>query len=409
MHRAGSAFVGLDIGTSKVACVIGTFETDAPLPSVIGLGSAPNGGVRKGSVTDPAEVAVAVSAAVDEAERLSGYSVDSVTASIGGIHIRSINSKGVIAVGGINHTITAEDVARVEEAASVIQMPPNRDIIQIFSQQFRLDGQDGIKDPVGMTGVRLEVDAHIVTSATPALKNLQLSLQQAGLSVNRFVLTGLAASRSVLDRRQRETGVVLVDIGAATTSLAVFEEGEVIHTAVLGIGSGHVTNDLAIGLRTDLDTAELVKVRHVKLVTGRHSSGVSVKNAKGELVQLDHAMLRYIAAARAEELFDMVDKELDRIRRSGKLPGGAVLTGGGSKLPGIVELAREQLRLPVELGVPGGFSGLVDAVGDPAYAVAAGLMLEDAYAAHVRPQPKLSRYTGSLWQSAKRLIQQLRP
>lgn len=409
MQRNSSAYVGLDIGSSKVACIIGVLEPDAPVPSVIGLGKAAHPGVRRGVVVDIDETVTAISTAIEEAERISGYAIERATIGVGGAHIKSLNSKGVIAVGGMQHTITAEDIARVEDAATVIQLPPNREILQVFAQQFRLDGQDNIKDPIGMGGVRLEVDAHVVTAATPALKNLQRSVYQAGLTINRQVLVSLAAARAVLDKRQRENGTVLIEIGAGTTSLAIFEEGEVLHTAVLPIGSGHITNDLAIGLRTDLDTAEAVKLKHVNVGDTRAHGGLSVKDAHGNLIQLDKGEVKHIAVARLDELFDLVNKELDRVKRAGKLPGGAVLSGGGAKLQGLETPARAALRLPISVGVPTGFSGITDTVSDPTYAVAVGLMLEDLYQAQPTHRAVLSRGAQSAWQRLKQLGRNLKP
>lgn len=410
MQRSNHTFVGLDVGSSKVACVVGTLENEALEPSIIGLGRAANHGMRKGAVTDLDDVVSAISGAIDEAERLSGRTIERVTVGVGGTHIKSLNSKGVIAVGGMHHSITPDDVTRVEDAATVIQMPPNREILQVFSQAFRLDGQDNIKDPVGMSGVRLEVDAHVVTAATPALKNLQRCVYQTGLVINRQIMVSLAAARSVLDKRQRENGTALVDIGAATTSLAIFEEGEVLHTSVLPLGSGHITNDIAIGLRTDLDSAEEVKVRHVNVEEkSRHQRGASIKGRNGEIIHIDLTEVNHIASARLEELFELVNHELDRVKKAGKLPGGAVLSGGGAKLKGIEQVARDTLRLPVMVGEPTGFAGITDTASDPTYAVAVGLMFEDMLQAHRPAAVQITKGVQDAWSRLRGIANKLRP
>ncbi len=409
MNRNSPILVGLDVGTSKVACVIAAVESDSVEPSVLGVGISVNHGMRRGSVVDIDETVVAISQAVDEAERISGRSIEKASIGVGGVNIKSLNSKGVIAVGGMQHTITHDDVVRVEDAATVIQLPPNREILQVFSQQFRLDGQENIKDPVGMAGVRLEVDAHVVTAATPSLKNLQRAVYQSGLSIGHQSITSLAAAQAILDKRQREAGTVLVDIGAGTCSVAIFEEGEVLHTAVLPFGSGSVTNDLAIGLRTDLDTAETIKVKFANVGERPKNHGASVKTAAGELLHLDMGEVYHIVQARLEELFDQVDKELIRVNRSAKLPGGVVLTGGGSKLRGIEKVARDSLRLPVTHGKASGFGGIIDRASDPGLSVAVGLMLSGFSQSGSSTPAALGRQAKNVLSQARRLWDKIKP
>jgi len=259
-------YVGLDIGTSYVRCVIGVLDANNPNKlSIIGHGSAQNMGMRKGIVAQVDEVTEAISHAIAEAERISGVRVQGATINVNGTHVNGLNSKGVIAISAANREITTDDRLRVEEAATIVQLPSNREIIQVFAQNYRLDGQENIKDPVGMHGVRLEVDAHIVTAATPNLRNLDMALEKGEIAVHNRTLSGLAAAEAVLQRQQKEAGTVLLDIGASTTNLVVLEDGEVQHVAVLPMGGQHITNDLAIGLRTDLDIAEAVKVQHASL------------------------------------------------------------------------------------------------------------------------------------------------
>jgi len=370
-------YVGLDVGTSTVRCVIGVLDATNPNRlSIVGHGSAPNLGMRRGIVAQIDEVTDAVTHAVAEAERISGMRIQGATVNVNGSHVNGLNSKGVIAISAANREITIDDRLRVEEAATIVQLPSNREIIQVFAQNYRLDGQENIKDPVGMHGVRLEVDAHIVTAATPNLRNLELSLEKGQISTHNRTLSSLAAAEAVLQRQQKEAGTVLLDIGAGTTNLVVLEDGEVQHVAILPIGGQHITNDLAIGLKTDLDIAEAVKLQHASLGKDAPRRDVRVK-AHGQ----DHIFkaedIAMVTVARVEELFEFVNKELSRIHKAHKLPGGVVLVGGTSKLPGIADFAKDQLQLAARVGKLQPLSGLVDTVADPQYCTAVGLMLLD--------------------------------
>ncbi len=372
-----SHYVGLDIGTSTVRCVVGTFDTqDGGVPSIIGHGSAENVGMRKGSVVHVNDVVEAVTQAVNEAERLSGVRISSATVNVNGTHIVGINSRGVIAISAANKEILPEDRLRVEEAATIVKLPPNREIIQVFAKNYRLDGQDNIKDPVGMQGVRLEVDTHIVTAATPNVRNLDLVLEKAQLRPSHHAISSLAAAEAVLSRQQKESGTVLLDIGAGTTNLIVLEDGEVQHVAVLPMGGLHVTNDLAIGLRCDLDVAEAVKLQHGGLGNHKTKSRVWVNLGK-QKYDFDGTEVHMIIEARLEELLEYVDKELRKIQRSRKLPGGVVLVGGSAKLPGLADFTKDKLELAARVGKLQPIAGLVDTVSDTAYATPVGLMLLD--------------------------------
>ncbi len=375
-ESAAPHFVGLDIGTSTVRCVVGMLNHGDTKPSIIGHGSAPNLGMRKGVVVHVDDVAEAVVQAITEAERVSGVRIDRATVNINGAHVSGINSKGVIAISAANREITPEDRMRVEEAATVIKLPPNREIIQVFAKNYSLDGQSNIKDPVGMHGVRLEVDTHIVTAATPNIRNLNMALEKAQVTPLRYTISSLAAAEAVLTRQQKEAGTVLVDIGAGTTNLVVIEDGEVQHIAILPIGGTHVTNDLAIGLKTDLDVADVVKIQHASVAGVNKKISVSV-NIDNQIHNFKNSDVVMITEARIEELFEYVDKELRKIQRSRKLPGGVVLVGGTAKLPGIAEFAKEKLQLPARVGTMQPLSGLIDTVDDTAYYAAAGLMLLD--------------------------------
>lgn len=370
-------FVGLDIGTSTVRCVVGTFDPNgSSMPSIIGHGQAPNQGMRRGAVVHVDDVANAVVHAVTEAERISGMTIKHATVNVNGSHVAGLNSGGVIAISSANREITHEDRLRVEEAATIVNLPPNREIVQFFAKNYSLDGQRNIKDPVGMHGVRLEVDAHIVTAASPNLRNLDMALEKAEVLPTHHTISGLAAAEAVLTRQQKEAGTALIDIGAGTTNLIVFEDGEVQHIAVLPIGGQHITNDLAIGLRTDLDVAETVKLEHADLRHEPKKINAIIKvGDKAHHFQFEEIAM--IVEARVEELLEYVNKELQKIKRARKLPGGIVLVGGTAKLPGIDEFARDKLELPARVGKLQNIGGLVDTVEDQAFVTVVGLMLLD--------------------------------
>lgn len=370
-------FVGLDIGTSTVRCVVGMVDPNNPGKlSVIGHGSAKNMGMRRGIVVHVEDAAEAIVQAVTEAERLSGMRIHAATVNVNGSHVSGLNSKGVIAISAANREITPEDRMRVEEAATIVQLPSNREIIQVFAKNYRLDGQENIKDPVGMHGVRLEVDTHIVTAATPNLRNLDMALEKAQVAPHNHTLSSLAAAEAVLERQQKEAGTVLLDIGAGTTNMVVMEDGEVQHVAVLPIGGLHITNDLAIGLKTDLDVAEAVKLKHASVgpLTSKRDIRIKVHDQDHIFKAEEVAM---ITEARVEELFEYIQKELTKIHRAYKLPGGVVLVGGTSKLPGIAPFAREKMQLATRVGKLQSVGGLVDTVADPSYSTAVGLMILD--------------------------------
>ncbi len=372
----GTPYVGLDIGTTTVRCIVGMVDQNNPSKmSIVGHGSAVNSGMRKGMVVHAEDVADAVAAAITEAERIAGVRVHGATVNINGSHVNGLNSKGVIAISAADREISADDRIRVEEAAAIVQLPSNREIIQIFAQNYRLDGQDNIKDPVGMHGVRLEVDTHIVTASTPNLRNLDMALERAQIAIHNHTLSGLAAAEAVLQRQQKEAGTVLLDIGAGTTNLVVLEDGEVQHVAVIPIGGQHITNDLAIGLRTDLDVAEAVKVQHATLLAPMKRD-VRIK-AHGQEAVFKSEDIAMITEARVDELFEFANKELSKIHRAHKLPGGVVIVGGTAKLPGIAEFAKERLQLAARVGKLQPLSGLIETVADPSYCTAVGLMLLD--------------------------------
>jgi cell division protein FtsA len=369
-------YVGLDIGTTAVRCVVGELTPDSPAPSIIGFSRVENSGMRKGNVAHIEEVAEAVIKAVQEAERMSGRDIKYATVNVNGSHVEGVNSKGVVAISSPDRQIGIEDRMRVEEAATVVQLPANKEIIQVFAKNYRLDGQENIKDPVGMNGVRLEVDTHILVASTPALKSLEHALQRAELVASHRTVTSLAAAETLLNRQQKESGVAVLDIGAATTNMVVIEDGEVEHIAVIPMGGNHITNDLAIGLKTDLDIAELAKIKHASL---KNVAGETSFVVRGEEIRFERDMMKMIVEARVEEIFEFADRELKRIHRSRKLPGGIVLTGGSSKLPGLADFAKEVLELPARVSTYKHIKRVVDGMDEPEFAPAVGLMLLDMF------------------------------
>ncbi len=372
-----NCFIGLDIGTATVRCVVGMAEPNSNgRLSIIGHGSAPNSGMRKGTVVHVDDVAEAIIKAVTEAERISGQSIRHATVNVNGSHVVGFNSKGVIAISAANREITPEDRLRVEEAATVVSLPANREIVQFFAKNYSLDGQQNIKDPVGMQGIRLEVDAHIVTAATPNLRNLAHALEKSEIEPVNYTVSSLASAEAVLSRQQKEAGTLILDIGAGTTNMIVVEDGEVQHVSVIPVGGINITNDLAIGLKTDLDVAEKVKLEHATLLPEPTKTTITVKHAK-QALSFDFSDVVMITEARIEELLELVDKELVKIKRSRKLPGGVVLTGGTASLPGIAEFTRDKLQLPARVGHIQNVGGLVDTVEGTAYCTVVGLMMLD--------------------------------
>lgn len=391
-EQSPTHFVGLDIGTQTVRCVVGMADQEDPSRlSIIGHGSAPNNGMRKGVVVHVDDVAEAVAQAVNEAERLSGVQIQAVTVNVNGTHVAGMDSRGVVAVSSPDREIGPEERMRVEEAATIVQLPANREILQVFAKNYRLDGQDNIKDPIGMHGVRLEVDTHIVTAVIPNLRSLDMVLERAHLVPQHRTVSSLAGAEAVLSRQQKEAGTLLLDIGAGTTNMVVVEDGEVQHVAIIPVGGINITNDLAIGLKTDLDIAEKVKLEHATL--GEPKRGI--KMAKVEHENRSHLFeveeIAMITEARVEELLELVDKELKRIHKSRKLPGGVVLSGGTSKLPGLAEFTKEKLQLAARTGHIQGLGGLIDTVEDPGYFTAVGLMMLDML---LMPPPQRSHYPG---------------
>ncbi len=368
--------VGLDIGTSNVRCVVAQFKDEKTKPQILGIGQIPSFGLRRGAVVDVEEAVKGVAAAIEGAERTSGFTIEDALVNVGGSDIEARQSKGVIAVSRADGEISREDTGRAVSAASAISLPQNREIIHILPQCFTVDGQDAIKDPVGMSGVRLEVDVLLVDGSTPYLKNLRKCLDESGIESPDLVAGPLAAASAVLSKRQKELGALVLDIGGGTTGLAVFEEGEILHTMVLPVGGASITNDIAILLRTSVDVAEKVKMEFGTCLPGEVNKKemINLEKLGGEGEYSKHEVAEIIEA-RVAEMAELVNGELKKIDREGLLPAGVILVGGGAKLPGLCDLFKEKLKLPAQVGFPSGFDGVIEKIDDPSFATAAGLIL----------------------------------
>jgi cell division protein FtsA len=377
MSRYG---VGIDVGTTTVRIVVGHLDGSSMTPNIVGVGEAPNSGMRKGMVVNIVNVAQSIDKALEEAERMSGHQVHGAAVNINGAHVAAMTSRGVVAVGAQDHEITEDDLLRAEEAATVVQLPANREILQVTPRSYQLDGQENIKDPLGMSGIRLEIDAHVITALSPHVKNLIKAVQMTETSSHAVVVSGLAAARAVLNQQQMENGVALIDFGGTTTNIAVYEEGDLQHVAILPVGSVNITNDLAIGLRTDLDVAEKIKLTHAAALvqkTGKDKPKDIELTHHGEKLSFKVKDIDMIVEARLEEIMELIDKELKQIDRSGKLPGGVVFVGGGANLKHIAEFAKETLRLPARVAKFTEMSGVSDKTNRPEFATALGLMMLD--------------------------------
>ena len=312
------------------------------------------------------------------AERTSGIPISRAIVSIGGSHIKYQESQGVVAIGKADGEITADDIMRSLTAAETISLPSNTEILHVIPRSFTVDEQKDIKDPLGMNGIRLEVSAMLVLGSTPVIKNLSKCVYQAGVEVDDLVFSALAAAKAALAKRQKELGVILIDIGGGTTSFAVYEEGDLVQVGVVPIGGGHITNDIAIGLRTSIDVAEKVKMNYGSALPDEIGKKDQINLAEidqNEEGEVSRHHVAEIIEARLEEIFTLIDKELRKTSRSGMLPAGAVLVGGGAKLPGVIDLAKKILRLPAQTGFPLELGGIVDKVDEPGFVTAVGLAL----------------------------------
>jgi len=367
---------GLDVGTTKVCAMVAEANVSEGL-SLLGVGESASHGLRQGNMVDLEATVEAIHAAMERAEQMAGTAVRSVYAGIAGDHLRSINSRGVIAVSGRDNEVTAEDLQRVVEAARALAIPSSRAILHVIPQGFIVDDQSGIQDPVGMSGVRLEAEVHIVTSAAAAVRNLGRAVERAGYRIEEMVAVPLASAWAVLEEDERRLGVVLLDIGAGTTDLAVYFDGSVQHTAVISMGGAQITNDIAIGLRTPLDMAE-----HIKIERGCACQSLAAKAGSLEIPgvggrparAVSLSVLAAIIEPRVEEILTLARDEISRLQGAEMLAAGIVVTGGSAALRGITELAERVFEMPARVGTARGLQGVADVGDDPRYATALGLL-----------------------------------
>jgi cell division protein FtsA len=372
---------GIDVGTTKVCTIVAQVHDDLSA-NVLGVGLTSSKGLDKGVVVNIDDAVHAISTSVEKAERVSGYRIDTAFVGVAGRHISSLNSRGVVAVGQPDHEITRQDVARAVEAAQAVAIPTQREIVHIIPRAYVVDGHEGIRDPIGMSGFRLEVETHIVTGEVMAIQNLIKSVQRAGVEIDDLVLQPLASGEAVLTPEDKDHGVVLVDIGGGTTDIAVFIQGGVWHTSVIPVGGVHFTNDIVHVLHTPHNTAEYLKLKYGNAIA-EYSSEDDLIDAEtlvaGENQQISHRFLNEIIQSRAEQLVEFIYNEIQRSGYDGLLQSGIVITGGGAQLPGLDELMREMLGVPVRVGTPTELTGLADSLDSPLYATGVGLLRWGAY------------------------------
>ncbi len=366
--------VGIDIGTTKVCTLVARVEGERNL-RILGVGIEPAQGIRKGTIVDLAAASQSIARSIEKAERTSGLEITSALVSLAGSHVSSVNSRGVVGISG--RVIEQDDVDRALEAAQAVAIPHNREIIHVIQRGFVVDGQDGIRMPVGMHGYRLEVEAHIITASASTVENLRQCVSASGVQVTEFVLNPLASAEVVLSETERQMGVVVCDIGGGTTDMAIYIDGDIWHTMVLAIGGNHITNDIAHGLRLPITQAEEIKKQHGFAIEEEVPTNeiFSVRSFSEEQpAQISRKELSHIIEARVEEIFELVLQEIKRSGYDGLLPAGMVLTGGTSSLPGIRALASRTLGLPVRIAQPENLMGLTDQLNSPAYSTSVGLL-----------------------------------
>ncbi len=380
MAKDSGLVVGLDVGTTKICAVVGQIDDDGAI-DIIGIGVHPSKGLRKGVVVNIDSTVESIQKAVHEAELMSGVQIDSAFVGIAGGHIKGFNSRGVIAISGKGREVTQADADRVIDAAKAVALPVDREVIHVLPQEFIIDDQGGIKEPLGMSGVRLEAEVHIVTAAVTSAQNIIKCVNRAEIEVSDIVLEQLASAEATLLPDEKELGVVLLDIGGGTTGMAIFLRGSIWHSSVISLGGEHITNDIAIGLRTPSHEAEEIKKKYgcamTSLVKGDETIEVpSVGGRKARV--LSRQLLCEIVQPRVEEIFSLVNREIQKTGYEDAIAAGIVVTGGTSKMEGMAELAEQIFDLPVRMGVPKGVGGLVDVISSPQYATGVGLVLYGA-------------------------------
>ncbi|MFW6128874.1 MAG: cell division protein FtsA [Candidatus Aminicenantaceae bacterium] len=370
--------VGFDIGTKKTSALIGEMTEDNKI-EIIGIGTSESRGLRKGVVVNLEATINAIKKAQEESELMAGVEIDSAFIGISGAHIKSFNSRGVIAVSSKNRKISKDDINRVIEQAKAVSIPPDREIIHVIPQEFVVDEQDGIENPLGMNGIKLEVNVHIITSAITSVQNLRTCVARAGIEIEDIILNQIATSSSTLTHDEKELGVGLIDIGGGTTEIAIFERGSLWYTSIIPIGGDNFTNDIAVGLRTPIPEAEKIKKKYgcMSSSLGEEEDTIEVPSVgRGKKPRvLSRQILADIIQPRAEEIFRLVDNDIKRMGYEKSLNSGIVLTGGTALLEGIEEIAEEIFDLPVRVGNPNGVGGLIDRVGNPDYSTSVGLLI----------------------------------
>lgn len=371
-----AVLVGIDVGTTKVVALIGEVGRDGSI-TIIGKGSVPAAGLKKGVVVNIDQTVHSIASAVEHAERLSGWKIDRAFVGVGGQHVESQNSRGAVAVSGHTREVTREDINRATEVARAVSIPSNREVLHVLPRGFIVDGQEGVNDPMGMSAIRLEVETHIVTAAATAVQNLTKCVIAAGVKIDELVASSLASAEAVVSETEKELGVAVADIGAGTIDLALYADGSPFHTAVLPVGGSNVTNDVAIGLKTSLQVAEELKIRHgtcdLRGIDEDESISVSVLGEEAGRT-VSRLEVCQIIEARMRETFDLLKAEM-LSSGHGVLPAGLILTGGASQLAGMAELGREVFDMPVRIAAPSGVGGLVDNLLTPVYSTSVGLLM----------------------------------
>ncbi|OGC62732.1 cell division protein FtsA [candidate division WWE3 bacterium RIFCSPLOWO2_01_FULL_53_14] len=380
---------GIDVGSSKISAVIASISPEKKI-SIIGVSSVPSRGIKKGVVVDIDEAVASISESLEGAERMAGYPIRSAFVSVDGKHISSLNSHGVVAVGGEGSEITEEDVERVTEAARAVSLPSSREIIHVLPRGFTVDSQEGVKDPMGMSGVRMEVETNIISGATTVMRNLVKCVSQVGVEVEDLVFCGLASAEAVLSETEKELGCALVDVGGETTQIIVFTGGSPAYASVLPIGGQNITNDLAVGLRVSLEDAERIKIKlsegSLKASENKRDE-VDISELGLEVQSIPLSLVNNIVEARLSEIFSMVGLEIKNSGQQGNLPAGLIVTGGAVQTVGLKDAVHKILRLPIRVGTPTGVSGLIEEVSTSAYASTIGLVI---YGAGFEPREGIS-------------------
>ena len=406
-----STVVGIDVGTTKICTLIGEVDEENRL-CIVGVGVAPAHGLSKGVVVNVEEASKSIASSIRKAERVSGYTIESAYVGLAGKHIASLNSRGVVAVGRGDRCINQGDIDRAIEAAQAIAVPHNREIVHTIARNYTLDEQEGVRDPIGMIGFRLEVETHIVTGAVASMRNLVQCVESADVGVNDLILQPLASAEAVLTTEEREMGVVLADAGGGTTDVAIFVDGSIWHSEVLPVGGNNLTHDLSVGMRTPFATAEVLKIKHGHVLPELVDPAETVEVAafgESEAQHVSRLDMARILEARAEEMFAMILNEIKRSGYEGLLPAGLVLTGGSAQMQGFTELAREMLQLPVRVGRVRDIGGLADSVSGPAYATAVGLLQWGLRQGLLDKAPKPGERGGDILQRFRELIRPFLP